>query len=204
MRATLALALGISALGCRPDLGDPESLLTSTRILAVRGNPPEAAPGGDVSYDALVASPSGTVEDPQLAWAFCAAPKPLTENDAVSAACLGDAVRPIGEPAAAIDAATPPDACQLFGPDPPPGGFRPRDPDDTGGFYQPVRVRLGALIAFALERVTCDLPNAPVDAAIELKKRYVANHNPKLVPLVATVDGAPVALDHVPAGASSR
>ena len=32
------------------------------------------------------------------------------------------------------------DGCMRFGPDTPPGGFRPRDPDATGGFYQPVRV----------------------------------------------------------------
>ncbi len=207
MRPPLLLPLTLLAglASCRPELGDPESLLQGTRILAVRGDPAEAAPGDPVSYQALVVTPEGMVTDPALRWAFCAAPKPLTEDGAVSAACLGeDEVRPLPGPAATLTAETPKDACALFGPDTPPGDFRPRDPDVTGGYYQPVRVRFSGLTAFGLERVTCHLPNAPVDLAIELEERYHANQNPTLGALTASVDGAPAALDHLPSGAEVR
>ncbi|MFT3770574.1 MAG: hypothetical protein QM820_34540 [Minicystis sp.] len=201
MRATSILLMAMITMGCQPDVGDPVSRITGLQILAVRADPPEAKPGESVSYRALVATPGGTVKDPAIAWAFCASPKPLTENNAVSTACLADGVRPIGGPAGTIEATTPLDACALFGPDPPPGGFRPRDPDATGGFYQPVRARLGATTAFVLERVRCNLPNAPIDVAIDLEKRYRQNENPTLAPLTASVAGAMVALDHIPAGA---
>ncbi len=202
MRAILPLVAALGALGCEPDLGDPASLITGTRILAVRGDPAEVNPGDAVAYRALVAAPGGTVPDPALQWAFCASPKPLTENDAVSVACLGDGVRPIGGPSATAAAATPLDACSLFGPDTPPGNFRPRDPDSTGGFYQPVRVELGALVAFRLERVICDLPDAPIAVAVALAKSYSPNQNPTLAPLTAAIDGVAMPLDQLPAGAS--
>ncbi|APR84052.1 Hypothetical protein A7982_09401 [Minicystis rosea] len=202
MRASPLLFATLALVACEPDVGAPTSLVTSARILAVRADPPEAKPGVEVSYRALVASPTGTVEDPSIDWAFCASPKPLTENNAVSTACLADGTRPIGGPSGAIAAPTPLDACALFGPDPPPGDFRPRDPDVTGGFYQPVRARLGSFTAFALERVTCNLPNAPIAVAIDLEKRYRQNDNPTLVPLTASIFGAPTALDRIPAGAA--
>jgi hypothetical protein len=165
----------------------------------VRGDPPESLPGASVAYRALVVTPSGTTQAPPIDWAFCASPKPLTENDAVSVACLGGGVRPIAGPAPTVDAPTPIDACSLFGPLAPPGSFRPRDADATGGYYQPVRLEDGALTAFAFERVTCDLPDAPIAVAEELAKLYRPNVNPTLMPLAATVDGAPVELDAVPA-----
>lgn len=197
-----AIPLFAIAAGCVPDLGDPESLVTDTRILAVRGDPAEGMPGATVTYTSLVAAPGGSVKNPALDWAFCASPRPLTDDDAVSTACLGDGVVPIGGPSQAITAATPLDACSLFGPDTPPGNFRPTDPDDTGGFYQPVRADLGALVAFRLERVTCDLPDAPVAAAIAFAKTYQPNHNPTLTKLAASVGQAEVALDALPAGTS--
>ena len=101
-------------------------------------------------------------------------------------------------------ATVPVDACALFGPDTPPGDFRPRDPDVTGGFYQPVRVESLGLIAFDRQRVQCNLPSAPIDAAIELQKRYHANVSPKLTPLTARIGNVSAALDHLPAGAHVR
>ena len=198
----LAVALAPLLLGCAPDLGDPESLVTGPRILALRGDPAESAPGDAVSYRALVATPAGSLPAPALAWAFCASPAPLTENDAVSTACLGSGVRALGGPSTTASAATPLDACALFGPDTPPGGFRPHDPDATGGFYQPVRAELGELTAFRLERVTCNLPDAPIAVAVELAQRYHPNRNPTLAALTTAVGGAAVPLDQIPAGAS--
>jgi hypothetical protein len=200
MRPLLLLALPAAALGCLPDLGDPASLVTATRLLAVRGDPPEAAPGAAVSYRALVASPTGTEDAPLLDWAFCTAPASLTDDGPVSPACLDGAVLPIADASPTASAATPLDACSLFGPDPPPGSFRPHDPDATGGFYQPVRVGLGPLTAFYLERVPCPLPDAPTAAAITLAQQYQPNRNPALLPLAAAAGGAAIALDRIPAG----
>lgn len=191
----LALALALALSGCRPDLGDRESLVTSTRVLAVRGEPPEARPEEEVTYDLLVASPSGTVSAPKAAWAFCAAAKPLADNNSVSKDCLGDAaVRPIKGNEATVTARTPKDACLLFGPEVPPGGFRPHDADVTGGYFQPVRVRVGDVTAFGMERVSCNLADAPVDAVKEYLARYKANRNPTIAALIATAGGSPADL----------
>jgi len=190
---------------CKPDLGAPQSLVSELRVLAVKGEPAEGKPGDSVTYSLLVAGPDGTNANPQATWAFCTAPKPLTENNAVASACLGDQDSvPIGGPAATIMAATPMNACSLFGPDPPPQQpgmppLRPRDPDVTGGFYQPVRVIVDGVRddAFALERVKCNLGNAPIDIAMAYQMRYPLNNNPKLqgVTMPATVAiGAKVTL----------
>ncbi|MFS8070787.1 MAG: hypothetical protein ACMG6S_30845 [Byssovorax sp.] len=190
---------------CLPDPGAPASLLAGPRLLAVRADPPEAKPDVAVTYEALVIDADGARAETSVRWAFCASPKPLTETNSVSSACLDDAgVRLIAGAGASVTATTPADVCALFGPDTPRGDFRPRDPDVTGGFYQPVRVEALGLVAFARERIMCNLPNAPVDAAIELQRRYRANANPTLTPLVARIDGALVALDQVPAGARVR
>jgi hypothetical protein len=210
MQARLSLlissAIAVTLAACLPDPGAPASLLTGPRLLAVRAGPPETRPGAAVTYEALVIDAEGARAEAAVRWAFCASPKPLTETNSVSSACLDDAgVRPIAGQGASITATTPDDACALFGPDTPPGDFRPRDADVTGGFYQPVRVEVAiealGLVAFARQRITCNLPNAPVDAAIELQQRYHANANPTLTPLVARVDGALVALEEIPAGA---
>lgn len=167
------------------------SLITSARVIAVRGEPPEAKPGEEVTYEVLVASPEGTLS-PKAAWAFCAAAPPLADNSSVSDACLGDAeVRPIQGAGATATATTPKDSCSLFGPDVPPGGFRPRDADVTGGYFQPVRVRAAGQTAFGMERVTCNLADAPVDAVKEYQSRYTPNRNPVIARLTASsVSGA--------------
>jgi hypothetical protein len=132
---------------------------------------------------------------------LCTAPKPPTEDNAVSAACTDDpsALAPIAT-APTVTATIPSDACMLFGPDVPPGGFRPRDPDPTGGYYQPVLADAsdaGAALAFGFTRITCNLPTAPPDVAHDYQTMYVANANPTLLPLA--IDGA--SADDVPAGA---
>lgn len=204
-RSSLLISSAMILAGCLPDPGAPASLLTGPRLLAVRADPPEARPDVAVTYEALVIDADGARAETSVRWAFCASPRPLAETNSVSSACLDDAgVRPIAGTGASITATTPADACALFGPDTPPGDFRPRDPDVTGGFYQPVRVEALGLVAFDRQRVTCNLPNAPASAAIELQQRYRANANPTLTPLVARIDGALVALDRVPAGAHVR
>ncbi len=191
-------ALVVVLAGCRPSVDAPASLLMQEQILAVIADPPEAAPGKSVTYTVIAGGPGGDVAMPAALWAQCTAPKPLTENDIVSVACLGDdAVTAAGGPAATISAAIPHDACSLFGPNPPPGMFRPRDPDATGGYFQPMRVTLDGEVAFALERLSCSLGDAPTDIANAFAMRYTPNTNPVLLPITASVPtGA------IPAGAT--
>jgi hypothetical protein len=203
MRSRFALfALAFAFASCRPNLGDRDSLVTRTEILAVRGEPAEVEPGATAQYTLLVATPDGPAPAPLADWAFCTTPKLLTENGVASAACLGTGVRPIATGSPSISAATPADACSLFGPEVASADLRPRDPDVTGGFYQPVRAAVAGDVAFGLERLGCKLANASADVAAEYAKRHHPNVNPELLPLAATIAGAPVALDALPRGAT--
>lgn len=200
MKRLVPLVVAMAA--CRPELEPGESLVSSPRLLAVRADPPETLPGARATYTALVASPDGTARDAAIAWSFCAAPKPVTNDNVVSDACLrASSLVPAGAGAELV-ATTPEDACILFGPDTPPGGFRPRDPDVTGGYYQPLRADLaGAEAAFVLARVTCRLANASPEVTTAYARAYAPNANPKLEPLEATIDGRTVPLSAIPAGA---
>jgi hypothetical protein len=164
--------------GCDRALDQRLAIIKEPRLLAIVSSPAETKPGTAVSYTALAASPEGTITAPP-SWFLCKAPKPPTEDDAVSDPCVHDdaALDPIDPMMATI----PLDACMQFGPDVPPGGFRPRDPDPTGGYYQPVRADLdGADAAFGFTRITCNLANASTDVAQIYKTTYIANANPML------------------------
>ena len=183
-----AVLLICALAACDDALDQRLAIVTEPRVLAVQAEPAEAKPGAMVTYRALVASPLGPIADPRQ-WAYCTAPKPPTEDNAVSEQCI--------ETTALIDLGTssevigtlPSDGCIRFGPDTPPGGYRPRDPDPTGGYYQPVRVSAGDELAFGLSRITCKLPTAPFDVARDYDLHYVANANPTLEPL--TIDRVP-------------
>jgi hypothetical protein len=190
--------------GCKPDFGEPASLVTSRRILAVKAEPPEVKPGDTAMFTGFVVSPSGTEIMPSLDWALCTTPKPLDENNVVASACLGSGVMDLGLGPSTM-AMVPPNACGLFGPDPPPQmpgmpPLRPRDPDVTGGYYQPLRVSEGQTTGFALERFICDLAQGGADIAVAYAQTYKANQNPSLQPLTATVNGAAVTLGALPKG----
>ena len=194
--------LVLAATQCIPSLGPGDSLVTSTRILAIRADPAEAAPGSTVTFTALVAGPGGAVTGAPIAWDYCTAPKPITEDNVVSNACLGTSDLVPAGAGPASTSTTPSDGCTIFGPDVGSMGLRPRDPDATGGFYQPLRAELsGADTAFALARIHCDLPDAAASAATAFAADYHLNLNPQLLPLTATVDGKPAALTAIPAGA---
>jgi hypothetical protein len=168
--------------GCDDALDQRLAIIEAPRVLAVQAEPAEAKPNAMVTYRALVASPDGPIADAPH-WAYCTAPKPPTEDNAVSDQCIGDgALVDLGT----IDVATGTlanDACARFGPDTPPGGFRPRDPDPTGGYYQPVRVDVVDQLAFGMSRITCKLPTAPTEVARDYDLHYVANANPVLDPI---------------------
>ena len=172
---TLAVA-GLGALACSPDLGAPPSLVDGPRVLAVRGEPPEVRPGEPASFEALVVDEEGRVTA-AFDWTFCLTPKPPIENNIVTAACLADGGAPIATAAAGL---VPMDACKRFGPDPPGPGLRGRDPDVTGGFFVPVRVEALGQVAFGLQRIRCNLAQAPLGVAQDFSERYAPNQNPSI------------------------
>jgi hypothetical protein len=189
MRYAIAIAICAS---CVPDLDQRTSIVDRTEILAVVAEPAEAPAGASVQYHALVATPDGEAIAPVLSWAYCTKPKPPIEDDAVSTACLDDPGVAIAGAGADATGTIPMTTCTLFGPNPPGPGFRPRDPDPTGGFYQPVRVQGEGALTFGLDRIACALANAPPDVVAEFRARYHANQNPPALALTsggANVDG---------------
>lgn len=179
--ATWAAAAGIA--GCDSRLDQRLAIIDAPRVIAVIADPAEARPGSLVEYTAIVASPDGPVAASPR-WSFCVAPKPPTEDNAVSEACLDEAHLVALGTQPVVTAALPANGCLMFGPETPPGNFRPRDADATGGYYQPIRADVGDLLAFGLSRITCKLATAPADVAHEYDLGYVANQNPTLDPLV--------------------
>jgi len=225
-----AAVMALSGAACAPDLGAPISVIGGPRILAVRGTRAEAREGAPVTYDLLAVDVNGTIAAPAATWAVCIAPRPPSENSAVATACFG--IADTGGPSptfqAPVTAADPNDpmtvgACSIFGPLRPPldPNARPRDPDITGGFYEPVRATLpvtdparagggAALLGFDLERIQCRLANAPNDVANQFNNPYDAamnpngytpNSNPSLAQLTWAINGeAPSLLPPIAAG----
>lgn len=188
MRAAVLFVLALAA--CDDGLDQRLAIIDEPRVLAVVADPAEAKPRAPVMFHAVIAGPDGPITA-SPSWAFCAAPKPPTEDNAVSDACIGeDQLLALGTGPTAMGT-LPADGCLRFGPDVPPGmDFRSRDPDTTGGYYQPVRVAVDGLLAFGLTRITCKLPRAPAEVAFDYDQHYIANTNPVLEPMV---------LDRVPA-----
>jgi hypothetical protein len=198
----LTQLLGVSALSaCIPEFDEDSSLVETSRILAVRVEPAESEEKQNVTLTALVATPEGGSRLVPK-WAFCSAPKPLTELGPVAQACveqfssqtplltfLGDG--------ASIGATVPESACRVFGPIPPDAASgdastRPVDPDETGGFYQPILA--GASLhdrapAFGRLRLSCGLTGLSPDEALKYRLGYRNNENPAIAALVATVEG---------------
>lgn len=180
-RAAFVLILA----ACDDALDQRLAIIDAPRVLAILADPAEAKPGAQVTYTAILASPDGPLDAPPR-WAYCTAPKPPTEDNAVSTSCAaGDSLQPLGE-SSSVTAALPADACIRFGPEVPPGEFRPRDPDASGGFYQPVRADLSIGAAFGLSRITCKLANATAEISRDYDLRYAANHNPTFEPPALT------------------
>lgn len=178
--AAIAVTLGT---GCRPELDDRTFAVDRVRVLAVRADPPEAAPGQAISLTVLVADASGVRRDLLPDFAFCAEKKALAESAPVSASCLDDsAILPLRDGRGAL----PGDVCGRFGPERLPGtdgepSGRPSDPDGTGGYYQPGRIRVaGGEPALFGVRATCGLPGATLEVVAAFGARYRANRNPSL------------------------
>lgn len=184
---------------CKPTVGQPPSLVSEPVLLAVVGEPPEAKPGASVTYSFLLASASGTVTTADALWDTCLTPKPPSESNSVASACTGAPDAGVASMGQSYTAAVPSNACQLFGPiAPPPAAgqpaVRPRDPDGTGGYYLPVQVWLPSVAAspvsgFAMERITCNLANAPSAIIAAYASTYTPNRDPG-IDHADIVDGA--------------
>src|SRR3954469_271713 len=84
-----ACVIASGCAGCDSGLDQRLAIIDRPRVLAVIADPPEARPGASVRYTAVVASPDGPVAASPR-WAFCIAPKPPTEDNAVASDCLDD------------------------------------------------------------------------------------------------------------------
>ena len=205
MKPITILLLILSA--CVPDVDVDASLLGEPRLLAVRAEPAEAGPGESVRFVALYAGPDGAIDDAPIDWALCTARKPLAELGPISQGCLElthPALVPIGEGIEA-SGAVPREACRLFGPEPPPAedgapAGRPVDPDVTGGYAQPLRLRVpgndvDSVALFEL-RLACGLFGATQAEAAEYARRYRRNVAPEITRLeLVHEDGRVLALD---------
>jgi hypothetical protein len=189
VRIVLIVLVALTSVACAPQFLDRASSITSTRILAVQATPAEAKPGATVALAPFVVDANGIVEKAPLDFAFCTAPKPPTDNDSVAAACLDDDPASLANIAstststststsAAVNATLPGDGCARFGPENPSADVRPRDADATGGYFQPLRVADGDVVAFALVRLSCGVGGASIDVAHAYGAEYVPNTNP--------------------------
>jgi hypothetical protein len=178
---------GLVLAACVPDLAVDLARVDEPRILAVRAEPAEVAPGEEVTLTALYADASGTLAKAPLAWSLCTARRPLAELGPVNRECVagGDALLSLGA-GLSVAAALPGDVCRLFGPEPPPASAgepsgRPVDPDPSGGYYQPIRLATAEddVTLFQL-RIACGLAGATQQQAAEFRRRYRANAAPAI------------------------
>lgn len=210
MRATgllfRALPLLPALTGCLPEPGEPPSLVQSLRILGVRSEPAEAPPGQPVTLHLLLAAAPPVAQGAQdIEWAFCTAPKPPVDNNVISDSCLSDGAQVVARGIGPAMAVLPADGCARFGPELPPARAgappaRPREPDSTGGYYQPVRARLGRQTAIGLVRIQCGLAGVTSELAAAYRARYVSNRNPRLLRLDLSdaADGMPLPAEALP------
>lgn len=184
---------------CVPELTADLSRVDEPRVLAVRAEPAEAAPGETVTLTALHADAGGTLGESALAWSLCTARRPLAELGPVARDCLlaeGEALLSLGT-GVSVAATVPMAACRLFGPEPPPAvdgqpAGRPVDPDPGGGYYQPVVLAAPEADPTLLQlRIACGLAGATQQQAAEFRRRYQANRAPEVTALAR--DGEPLA-----------
>jgi hypothetical protein len=201
--ATLLSALALGT-GCGPTLDDRPWLVRRPQIVGWKADPPEAPPGSTVTVEVMALDPGASLDPAATSWGVCHDPRPLDENRVVTSSCLTPrSTDAQGSPAQLM---IPNEACRVFGPDtqqPAPGAppTRPRDPDVTGGYYQPFTISLGGALGVGLERVTCDLPDASLAASRAFLTAYRPNQNPKISGLTFTLGGGTIDPGVVPLGA---
>lgn len=186
-------------LGCAPPLADEPWRVTQRRVVAVLAEPPDAQPGSTVLLRAIIASPEGPVETAEVRWLRCDEQTPFSQNESTGLSCLAHlATAPAG--ATTTQVTIPSSACSVFGPDVATASARPRDPDATGGYYQPIGVELDGRGSFAFERLRCNPANVTSQIAQDFRRADRPNTNPvfSLLPLVG---GEPVDLSELSPGA---
>jgi len=170
----VAWAVAVLAAACAPELPDDTTLIAAPRVIGAVAEPPEAHPDEDVQVRVYVAPPAAA-RTPEVV--FCTTPPRVGDPRPVSDACLTEKGVPLDVDGLTATGIVPSNACALFGPDPVTPDDRPRDPDATGGFYQPLRISLFGEDIESL-RILCALPDAPADLARQLADRYAPNLNP--------------------------
>jgi hypothetical protein len=100
----------------------------------------------------------------------------------------------------------PENACNQFGPDVPdtkdmPKG-RPADPDHSGGYYQPIRLLVNRSdhydFVLGETRISCNLPGATIEVALDYVRRYRQNQNPEIRRVIAATVDQPDGVDLLP------
>ncbi|HEY0463099.1 MAG TPA: hypothetical protein VGC79_02770 [Polyangiaceae bacterium] len=215
-KIAVLVALAPCLFACAPEFSERSSAVTAPRVLGIRSSPAEVLPGEDVSYQLLVGNVQGTVASPRADWSYCTQPKATNELNDVAPQCFGegDFVIPFGT-GTAPTGTLPVNACAQFGPDVPQPSSgsgsdssgnavtqtqgRPTDPDSTGGYYQPVILRVrtaGTEIPTLGEtRITCGLAGSTGEQFEEYNQRTKTNENPQIstviVPSLANAELTP-------------
>jgi hypothetical protein len=194
--ARVLAALALVSIACAPTLEDRTTIVSEPVVLAVQATPAEAALGASFAMNALYVDPQGARAPSGLDWAMCLRQKALGDPGPIDPGCFADAapgLLPIGA-GGSVQGRIPADACQLFGPDsspPQPGqpSARPTDPDGTGGYYLPVRLKSpeGQWYA-AVERLACQ-PSGVTQAVFgAFTDGYRPNSNPTIAGLSFDAD----------------
>lgn len=219
--ASAACLLG----ACVPDFSTDLSELREPRLLAIASEPAEAGATKQVTLSALVAVPDDSAAppldwsvcmarksltelgpvNPVCLGLEATGEPPATESPGAGGASASassepaPALLPLGS-GASVQAKLDADVCKLFGPlRPPPkmgqAAGRPVDPDITGGFYQPIIAALGQVPSLGAVRIDCDPANVARDDALEYRRRYRANENPRIDTLALRSSEAVTELD---------
>jgi hypothetical protein len=167
-----ALALVLMVSGCGSTF-DPESHLSGLRVLGIKADPPEVAPGATTTLTPLLFDSSG--ETATIDWAFCTK-SPGPSGDSVEPDCLTNDTAAyliqLGS-GPTMTAIVPPLTLSDF-----------PAPDETGGVYLPVRARIRT-------------PSHAVDAIEHLRIHFAPtapNQNPMITGLFEG-DGTAMPLD---------
>jgi hypothetical protein len=198
-RALAAIGVAGITTGCNPGFDQTTSIITGPRLLAVQATPPEAATGASFTLSALYVDANGARDASGMDWATCLSPKPLGQPDPVDLSCFVDTASflvHIGT-GSTVQGTIPADACELFGPDSPPPlpgqpSARPVDPDATGGFYLPVRVKtVEGDWSAVRERLECTPSGLTQSVLASFTAGYQPNANPVVAALsVVNADGS--------------
>lgn len=154
--------------------------LASPRILGALVDPAEVAPGEPLQVTVIAGGPGGILDAGPAHFRFCETPRALSESGFVSARCLEGEGAVLESPHLSLSTTLPQQACARFG-SRSETDLRPRDPDETGGFYQPLRVDIpGAATAVVRIRTLCPLSEAPIEAIQRYTAEYERNRVPEI------------------------